>query len=64
MKLQVKLVRSPIGNRKSNRLTIQALGLRKVNQVVVHEDSPSIRGMLHKVKHMIDVRPLEGNDAN
>lgn len=64
MKLQVKLVRSPIGNRKSNRLTVQALGLRKVNQIVIHEDNPSIRGMLHKVKHMINVTPVEGNDAN
>ncbi|MER3466972.1 MAG: 50S ribosomal protein L30, partial [Armatimonadota bacterium] len=41
MKVQVKLIRSPIGSKPRNRKTIEALGLRKVNQVVVHEDSPS-----------------------
>ena len=63
MKLRVKLVKSPIGNNPRNRATVDALGLRKINQVVVHEDSPSIRGMLHKVRHMIDVRILEDDNA-
>ncbi|MCW5947432.1 MAG: 50S ribosomal protein L30 [Fimbriimonadales bacterium] len=64
MKLQVKLVRSPIGNNKRNRRTVQALGLRKLNQVVVHEDNASIRGMLHAVRHMVEVRPLEESNAS
>ncbi|GIV03410.1 MAG: 50S ribosomal protein L30 [Armatimonadetes bacterium] len=58
MKIQVKLVRSPIGSKPRNRKTLQALGLRKLNQVVIHEDSPSLRGMLHNVRHMVEVRPV------
>jgi large subunit ribosomal protein L30 len=58
MKVQVKLIRSPIGSKPRNRKTIEALGLRKVNQVVVHEDSPSLRGMLHNVRHMVEVRAI------
>lgn len=64
MKLKVKLVRSKIGTSPKNRLTVAALGLRRVGQTVVHEDSPSIRGMLHKVKHMVNVSPLEDSDAS
>lgn len=63
MKLQVKLVKSPIGNNVGNRRTVVALGLRKLHQVVIHEDTPSIRGMLHKVRHMVEVRPLEESNA-
>jgi large subunit ribosomal protein L30 len=63
LKLQVKLVRSPIGKPEKVKRTIQALGLRRLNQVVIHEDSPSLRGMLMKVRPMVEVRPLEDNDA-
>ncbi len=63
MKLQVELVRSPIGSRRKSRRTIQALGLRKLRQVVVHEDNPSIRGMLYRVRHMVAVRPVEASDG-
>jgi large subunit ribosomal protein L30 len=58
MKIQVKLVRSPIGSKPRNRKTLQALGLRRLNQVVIHEDSPSLRGMLQNVRHMVEVRPV------
>lgn len=53
--LRIKLVRSPIGNTKRNRATVAALGLRKMHQTVVHQDNPVIRGMIHKVKHMVEV---------
>lgn len=58
--LRIKLVKSPIGNVPRNRATVAALGLRKVNQVVEHTDSPMIRGMVHKVKHMLEVTEVEG----
>ena len=58
--LRIKLVKSPIGNVPRNRATVAALGLRKINQVVEHQDSPMIRGMIHKVKHMIVVEEAEG----
>lgn len=56
--LRVKLVRSLIGNTKSNRLTVAALGLRKMHQTVELPDNPSVRGMIHKVKHMLHVEEV------
>jgi len=56
--LRIKLVKSPIGNNKRNRATVQALGLRGVQQVVEHADNPSIRGMIHHVKHMLLVEEI------
>jgi large subunit ribosomal protein L30 len=53
--LRIKLIKSPIGNTKRNRLTVAALGLRKVNQVVEKPDNPAVRGMIHKVKHLLQV---------
>lgn len=61
--LQVKLVRSPIGNTKRNRATVAALGLRKMHQTVVLPDNESIRGMIFKVKHMLAVEVVEGDSA-
>jgi large subunit ribosomal protein L30 len=53
--LRIKLVKSPIGNTAHNRLIVQALGLRKMHRVVEHEDTASIRGMIRKIKHLLDV---------
>lgn len=63
MKLRVKLVKSPIGSAPRNKKTVAALGLRKINQVVYHDDTPSIRGMLHNVRHMIEVTVSEDKNA-
>ncbi len=56
--LRIKLAKSPIGNNKRNRATVQALGLRHVQHVVEHEDNPTIRGMIHHVKHMLVVEEV------
>lgn len=53
--IQVTLVRSPIGYEKSQKATVQALGLTKMNQTVIKEDNPSIRGMINKVSHLVAV---------
>ena len=58
--LRIKLLKSPIGNVPKNRGTVAALGLRKINQVVEHADTPMIRGMIHHIKHMIVVEEVEG----
>lgn len=58
--LRIKLVKSTIGNVPRNRATVAALGLRKINQVVEHADTPTIRGMVHKVKHLLEVTEAEG----
>lgn len=59
--LRIKLVRSVIGYQPKTRRTVEALGLRKINQVVEKEDTPDIRGMLHRVKNMLEIEDGEGN---
>lgn len=52
-KIKIKQVRSSIQRPKKHKLILVALGLRKMNQVVEHDDTPSIRGMVEKVKHLV-----------
>jgi large subunit ribosomal protein L30 len=59
-KLKITLRRSPIGNRQRQRDTVRALGLRKIGQSVVQEDVPSIRGMVHAVRHLVSVEEEGG----
>ena len=54
-KLQIKLTGSKIGRSKKQLATIEALGLKKIGQVVEKEDTPQIRGMIDKVNHIITV---------
>ena len=54
-KLQITLKRSVIGRPKDQKATVQALGLRKLNQTVEQEDNTAIRGMIEKVKHLVEV---------
>lgn len=54
-KIKIKQVRSIIKRPKRQKLTIQALGLRKINHVVEHEDTPQILGMVNKVKHLVEI---------
>lgn len=54
-KLRITLVRSLIGRPEAQRKTVRALGLTKVNQTVEKENTPQIRGMADKVRHLIRV---------
>jgi large subunit ribosomal protein L30 len=54
-KIKVKQVRSAINRPARQKKTLQALGLKKLNQVVEHEDNPAILGMVAKVSHMVEV---------
>ncbi len=54
-RLRVTWVKSGIGYPVDQKRTIKALGFRRLNQSVEHDDTPSIRGMLHKVKHLVKV---------
>lgn len=53
--IKIKQVRSRIRRPKNQKLTLDALGLKKLNQVVEHEDIPQIRGMVAKVSHLVEV---------
>jgi large subunit ribosomal protein L30 len=59
--LKVTYVKSTIGYARDQRATVKSLGLRKLNQSVIHEDTPVIRGMVFKVKHLVNVEEI--NDA-
>lgn len=53
--IKIKQVKSKIGYPIDQKRTIQCLGLRKISQVVEVEDTPSIRGMIRKVHHLVTV---------
>jgi len=53
--LHITLKRSVIGQNESQRATVQALGLRKLNQTVVKADNVAVRGMINKVAHLLTV---------
>ena len=60
-KIAVTWKKSTIGFSRDQRKTIASLGLRRLNHTVVHEDTPSIRGMVTKVRHLVEV--VEGPPA-
>ncbi len=64
-KLQVTLVRSPIGYSKRQKATVKALGLRRMHQTVVVPDNPAIRGMVAKIAHLVHVEAVaEDGEVN
>ncbi|AFL96663.1 50S ribosomal protein L30 [Ornithobacterium rhinotracheale] len=54
-KIKVTQVRSAINRSKRQKATLLALGLKKLQQTVEHDDNPVIRGMIKKVEHMVTV---------
>ncbi len=59
-KLRITWVKSSIGYEKSQRRTLGSLGLHRLNQSIVHEDSSVIRGMINKVRHLVKVEEESG----
>ena len=53
--IKIKQVRSRINASKTQKLTLDSLGLRKLNATVEHENTPQIMGMVEKVKHLVEV---------
>jgi large subunit ribosomal protein L30 len=53
--LRIKLIKSTIGHNPRNRATVHALGLKRPNQVVEHNDTPTIRGMIRHVHPLLSV---------
>ena len=54
--LKIKWVRSFIGCPDDMRQTIRGLGFRRMQQVVERQDNPAVRGMIHKVRHLVEVQ--------
>jgi large subunit ribosomal protein L30 len=58
-KLKVTQTRSVIGSKQNQRDTLRSLGLRKINDVVLKEDRPEIRGMIFTVSHLVSVEEVQ-----
>ncbi len=58
--LRIKLVRSPIGYAVRQKRTAEALGLRKIQQVVERPDNAAVRGMVNRISHLVEVEEVEG----
>jgi large subunit ribosomal protein L30 len=56
--LRVTLVRSPIGYSKRHKATVRALGLHRLHETVEQVDSPSLRGMLYKISHLVEIEEV------
>ena len=59
--LKITWMKSAIGRPASQRKIIQSLGLRRLHHSVVHYDSPTIRGMVNKVSHLVTVETVESS---
>ncbi|MBV9594746.1 MAG: 50S ribosomal protein L30 [Actinobacteria bacterium] len=57
--LKITQVRSGIGNKQNQRETLRSLGLKRLHDVVVKEDRPEIRGMIHTVTHLVTVEEVD-----
>ncbi len=57
-KVKITQIRSTIGRVERQKRIIRALGIRKLHHSVVHKDTPQIRGMIEKVKHLVEVEEI------
>ena len=57
-KLRITLTKSPIGYSYRQKRTVRALGLRKMQQTVERKDTPSVRGMVNRVRHLVTVEEI------
>jgi len=53
--LKIKLIKSPIGRIEKHKLCVKGLGFRKIHQTVTLEDTPSVRGMINKIRDMVEI---------
>lgn len=57
-KLRIKQIKSTSGHKQDQAATVRALGIRKMQQTVEHNDTPQIRGMVFKVRHLVQVEEI------
>ena len=53
--IKVKLIKSTIGRKEKQKKNVEALGLRKIGQIVEKADNPQMRGMINKVSHLVEI---------
>ncbi|MGV9182552.1 50S ribosomal protein L30 [Arcanobacterium canis] len=59
MKLQITQVKGLVGSKVNQKETMKTLGLRKIHQSVVREDTPAVRGMIRAVAHLVEVEEVD-----
>lgn len=59
MQLKVTQIKSEISEKKNMRETLRSLGLKRIGDVVVKEDRPEFRGMIHTVRHLVEVEEVQ-----
>ena len=57
--LKIKQTKSVIGSLGKHKKTVRALGLKRIRDSRVHGDTPQVRGMIHKVRHLVEVEEVE-----
>ena len=62
-RVRVTQRRSAIGRFRKQRLTLEALGIRRMHQSVIHNDTPQIRGMITKIRHLLEVETLDTDES-
>lgn len=60
MALKITQVKGLVGTKPNHRANIEALGLKRIGQSVVKQDTPIVRGMVHKVRHLVTVEEVAG----
>jgi large subunit ribosomal protein L30 len=58
-KLKVTQIKSTIGAKRNHRESMRTLGLRKIRQSTVREDTPQVRGLIHTVRHLVTVEEID-----
>jgi len=58
-KVRIRQIKSASGHTGDQKRTVRALGIRAMNQVVEHDDTPQIRGMVFKVRHLVQVEEVQ-----
>ena len=56
--LKITLVKSTIGEKPKTKATVETLGLRKIRQSVERPDTPDVRGLVHRARHLLDVEDI------
>jgi large subunit ribosomal protein L30 len=57
--LKVTQVKSVVGSKQGHKRTVRALGLKRIRDSRVHQDTPQIRGMVHKVQHLVQAEEVD-----
>jgi large subunit ribosomal protein L30 len=58
-KIKITQIKSAVNRKENQKRTMKALGLRRLHQTVIHQDVPQIRGMIHRVAHLVKVEEIK-----